>query len=186
MKQIFWLVSVLALLTACSGENRELAGAMSLRDRLLDAEECCFQAEITADYGDTLHSFSMDCRTDNQGNLSFEVTAPDDISGIKGTLSDTGGTLDFEDTALYFDLLTDDQLPPVSAPWILMKGLRSGCITAVCMEEQLLRITVDDSYAEDALKLDVWVNGEDAPVHGDILYDGKRILSLDVGNFVFS
>ena len=45
---------------------------------------------------------------------------------------------------------------------------------------------MDDSYAEDALKLDVWVNGEDAPVHGDILYDGKRILSLDVGNFVFS
>ena len=186
MKRVCWLMGLLLFLTGCSQENRELDRAMELRNRLLDAESCSFQAEVTADYGDSLNSFTMDCQADSQGKLTFEVTQPESIAGIRGTISDTGGSLDFEDTALYFDLLTDDQLTPVSAPWILMKTLRGGCITSVCAEEDLLRLTVDDSYAEDALQLDIWVNGEEVPIRGDILYDGKRILSVEVKNFVIS
>lgn len=179
-------MGLLILLSGCSSENRELVRAMSFRDRLLEADGCSFYAVITADYGDLLHRFLEDCTADAAGNLSFVVTAPESISGIRGTVSEKGGTLDFEDTALYFDLLTDDQLTPVSAPWIFLRTLRSGCITSVCMDADMLRITADDSYADDALQLDIWLNEADVPVRGEILYDGRRILSVDVEDFVFS
>ncbi len=158
---------------------------MRFRDALLSADGCSFSAEVTADYGDSLHTFTMDCQGDRQGKITFEITAPGSISGIRGTISEEGGQVAFEEDALYFPLLTDDQLIPASAPWILLWSLRGGCITAVCREDELLRVTVDDSYEDDALTVDVWLK-EKQPLRGDILYDGKRILSLKVENFLVS
>ena len=175
----------MVFLTGCSSESRELNRAMLLRDKVLNAQSCTFCAEVTADYGDSIYTFSMDCQADRKGNLRFEILKPETIAGIRGTLSDTGGEIAFDDTALYFPMMTDDHLTPASAPWIFLKTLRSGCITSVCMEEELLHITVDDSYADDALTLDIWLDKGDMPIRGDILYDGKRILSLNVENLVF-
>ena len=50
-------------------------------------------------------------------------------------------------------------------------------------DDGLLRLTIDDCYQEDALQLDIWVNGEDQPVLADILHNGSRILSVKVKDF---
>ena len=92
----------------------------------------------------------------------------------------------FDKTALCFDLLADDQLSPVSAPWVLMKALRGGNMTSAGMEDGLLRLSVDDSYEEDALSLDVWIDDGDVPKRADICYDGRRILSMKIENMVIS
>lgn len=155
---------------------------MEFRRKLLSCSECSFSAEITADYGDRLHSFSMDCQGDSGGNLRFRVTAPQTLDGISGTLSDTGGKLTFDDTALHFDLLADGQFSPVTAPWIFIKTLCSGYITAAWEEESFLRLSMDDSYQDNALHLDIWLE-EDEPVRGEILYDGKRILTVLMKDF---
>ena len=180
------MLSLLLLLPGCSSENREMEAAMHFRESLLAAQSCSFETEITADYGDSLSQFRMGCQADATGKTAFEILQPDTIAGIRGNISYAGGELTFEDSALYFDLLTDDQLTPVSAPWILMKALRAGYITSVCREEALLRVTVDDSYDSDALTLDVWLEEDRIPVRADIFWDNRRILSLTVENFVLS
>ena len=156
---------------------------MKFRESLLAAQSCSFEAEVTADYGDSLNQFRMGCQSDSSGKTAFVVLAPETIAGIKGNISYSGGELTFDDTALYFDLLTDDQLSPVSAPWIFLKALRSGYITSVCWEESFLRLTVDDSYESDALTLDVWLEEGRVPVRADIFWDNRKILSLTVENF---
>lgn len=186
MKKIGVTILLLLFLTGCADASRELERGMKLRSSLLQAESCSFHGEITADYGDKVHSFGMDCKADQSGNLSFTVTSPESISGITGKITQEGGRLTFDDQLLYIPVLTDDQLNPVSTPWIFLKTLRSGCITSAGMEEDLLRLTIDDSYEDDALQLDIWLNGENKPVRAEILYDGKRILSLDVTNFEIS
>lgn len=185
MKRFAWLCMLVFLLAGCSSENKPLERGLAFRSRLLSAQGCQFGVKITADYGDTLHVFSADCRGDSSGALSFRVMEPETLSGISGTVSDTGGMLTFEDTALSFPLLADDQLSPVSAPWIFLKTLRSGYLTSACFEENLLRLTIDDSYEEDSLQLDIWMKEDSVPVRADILYDGKRILSLEIENFAF-
>ena len=102
---------------------------MDFRAKLL-AQAVSFDAEITADYGDKTYTFAMHCESDTKGDMTFTVTAPESIAGISGTISASGGKLTFSDTALAFDLMADDQLSPVSAPWILMKTLRSGYLTS--------------------------------------------------------
>lgn len=183
VKKLAVLLIVLLFLGGCSGKQEELERAMALRAKLL-ASECSFHAKITADYGDKLHVFAMACQGDSRGNLTFTVTEPESITGITGIISQDGGKLTFDDTALAFPLMADDQLTPVSAPWILLKTLRGGYLRTANAEGELLHLTIDDSYEEDALQLDIWLNGDSQPVQADILYDGRRILTLEVTNFV--
>lgn len=185
MKKCTVLVLVLLLLTGCTGMPDEMQTGMELRSRLLQSSGCSFTAKITADYGDKIHTFTMNCQSDQTGDTTFTVMEPDSISGITGKLSGTGGTLTFDNTALCFDLLAEEQLSPVSAPWILVSTLRSGCMVSACREGERLLLSVDDSYEEDSLRLDILLNGENVPEQADILYDGRRILSVSVMNFAF-
>lgn len=183
MKRFVPFLLMVFLLTGCTNTNRELERGMAIRSRLLASGRCSFRAEITADYGDKLHTFSMECTADREGDLTFKITQPDTIAGITGTISDEGGRLTFDETALCFPLLADDQLSPVSGPWIFLKTLRSGYLKKACTESNLLRLTIDDSYEEDALQLDIWLNDEDQPVRTEILYGDRRILTLSIVDF---
>jgi len=158
--------------------------AMALRSKLL-LQGAEFDAQITADYGDKMYTFSVSCIVDPQGKLYFTVNEPQSIAGIEGTLSSEGGKLTFLDQALAFPELADGQITPVCAPWVLMNTLRSGYLTSCAKEGEGLRLSIDDSYKDDALHLDIWLDGQDAPVRGEILWQGRRILSMEVKNFRF-
>lgn len=185
MKKLVSMLMLLALLTGCAGENEALDRAMALRAKLLAAAGCSFDAVITADYGDKTHRFAVSCTADGKGNVTFTVTEPETISGITGTVSGEGGELTFDETALAFPLLADGQVTPVSGPWLFMKTLRGGYVRSCGTEGQLLRLSVDDSYREDALHLDIWLGEADLPTRCEIVYDDRRILSLEVSNFTF-
>ena len=176
------LMGCILLFYGCAPKNRELEQGMALRRQVLAAKTCRFDAEVTADYGDKLYAFSMTCTGDSQGAMDFSVTAPETISGITGRISDAGGKLTFEETALQFPLMADDTLSPVSAPWIFLKTLRSGYLTSAGPDGEQLRLTIDDSYADDALQVDIWLK-ENVPVRAEILHDGRRILSMSIANF---
>ena len=183
MKRILSLLLTVLLLSGCKGADDEMDRAMALRSKML-ARGVSFEAVITADYGDKLHSFSLACQTDAQGNLTFSVLQPEVIAGITGRLTAAGGKLTFDAAALAFPLLADGQLTPVAAPWILIKTLRSGYLTSCGADGQYLRLAIDDSYEDDALHLDIWLDEARLPGHADVLENGRRILSLDVSNFV--
>ena len=183
MKRIVAVVLALVLLSGCTGKRDELDRAMKLRASLLGCLGCSFDVTITADYGDQIHVFAMRCNTGGRGDLQFEVLQPESIAGITGEISTGEGKLTFDDTVLQFPLLADGQITPVSGPWILVKTLLGGYLTGANEEEDLLRISINDSYEEDALQMEIWLNADDVPVCGEILYDGRRIITMRVENF---
>lgn len=183
MKRVAVWLCLAVLLAGCAGTESELDRGMALRRKLLAASGCSFDAEVTADYGDKLYTFSAQCQGDSHGNLEFRVTSPENISGIAGRISGDGGKFTFDDVALHFPLLADGQLSPVSAPWIFLKTLRGGYITSAGTDGELLRLSVDDSYQDDALRLDIWLDREELPVRAEILWQGRKFLTLDVKNF---
>ena len=159
---------------------------MELRADLLGCVECTFDAAITADYGDEIHTFAMRCAGDHKGDLTFTVTAPDTIAGITGKFEGEKGLLTFDDFALEFPRLTDDQITPVSGPWILLNTLQGGYLTSCGMDGEYLQVTINDSYEDDALTLDIWLDAENRPIRGEILYEGRRIVTMDIENFSIS
>ena len=183
MKKAVSILLVLVLLTGCSRKNRELEQGIRLRTRLLSSDLCSFDVDITADYGDKLHVFSMSCQATGDGTVRFTVAAPEGISGIQGSVDGAKGSIQFDDTALYFPLLADNQITPVCAPWLFIKTLRSGLITSAGAEKSLSRLSIDDRYEDDALHLDIWLGETGIPIRAEILYRDRKILSLDVKDF---
>lgn len=183
MKRVLMLFLIVFFFSGCSEGDVALKQAVSLRETLLQSDGCTFETVITADYGEALYTFTMSCQADSQGNLTFSVIEPQTIAGISGRISDDGGELTFDDQVLAFALLADDQLTPVSAPWLFIKTLRSGYLRACDPADAGMRIIIDDSYAEDALQLDIWVDDNNIPVSSEILWKGRRILSLEIKNF---
>lgn len=184
MKRVVCVFLMLLTLTGCSGETGEMNRCMALRERLL-VNGCSFTGKVTADFGDKVFSFSMQCTTDDRGTLRFTVITPEEISGIGGTIQAGKGKLAYEDTVLAFPILAEGELTPVSAPWLLISSLRGGYLASCGTDEDGLRVTVHDSYEEDALTLDVWLDEEAYPIYTEIFWHGRRVLSMEIKDFRF-
>lgn len=182
---VFWFFSLWILLSGCSAVDGGMGQAMDFRARLTSSNGCSFDTQITADYGDQVYTFSMNCKADNDGNLAFTVTAPQTLEGITGMIDAQGGKLTFDDTALAFELLADGRLSPVSAPWVLVHTLHYGYITSCARTDNGPVISINDSYKDDALNLSVYLDQNSTPVAAEIFWKGSRVLSLTVNNFAF-
>ena len=170
------------LLCGCTIRYPDLDRAAALRSRFL-GESCSFDATVTADYGEALWTFSLDCRAGK--DLSFTVTAPEEIAGIRGRTGTDGASLLYDGQALGFPLLADGLLSPAGAPWVLVQALRRGCFRT-CQEDGTgMELCIDDRYEDKALTCIVRFSGEDIPTGAEILWEGRRILTLTLENFHF-
>lgn len=184
MKRLFaGVLTLFLVLSGCTGSASEIDRALALRSRLVSANCCRFDTEVTADFGDQLYTFAMSCEADSTGKVNFSVTEPESIAGITGTISQVGGQLTFDGAALAFELLANDRFSPVSAPWVLIHTLMSGYITSCAGSDKGLLLYIDDSYEDDALNLTVWLDQNDQPTAAEISWQGRRILSMTVSNF---
>lgn len=185
MKRVFAALIVVLLVAGCTSIDGEMSRAIGLRDKILKSNGCAFTAVVTADYGDKLYAFTLDCKTDQAGNLTFTVVEPQSIAGIKGQISGEGGHLTFSDKALAFETMADGMISPVNAPWVFINTLRGGYLSACGTDGEYMKVLLDDSYKEEALHLEVWLDAQDNPIKTEILWKGSRVLSLDVKNFEY-
>ncbi len=176
------MVLLILFLSGC-GDNSGLDKGMRLRNAMLQGAGCEFDAMITADYGEKVYTFGMHCQTDAAGVLTFSVTEPATIAGICGTVDENGGKLTFRDKALAFPDLPDGQISPVTAPWLLIHGLQGGYIKACEDKDDGIHIVIDDSYRQNTVQMDVYCDKNNNPIRGEILWEGRRIITIDVTNF---
>jgi len=144
-----------------------------------------FDAEVTADYGDSQHRFSLNCQADENGNISFSVLEPESIAGIAGTVSHAGGRLTFDGKAVAFQLLAEGQLSPVCGPWIMVKALRGGYMSSCCEEDDLFHLSIDDSYEAQSMGVEVWFDEDGCIAYAEIYWQGRMLLSLKIENFIY-
>lgn len=183
MKLAVTVLLIACILCGCTSGEALQKSAMELRERVLKAESYTFQATITADYGDILYTFQMDCTADSAGNLQFTVTDPETIAGITGTISREKAALTFEDKILAFPMLADGQITPVSAPWIFHNTMRSGYLSGCSQDEDGLCIYIDDSFEEKPLRLEIHTDADGLPVNAQIIWEDRRVVSMDIRNF---
>lgn len=185
MKRLLSIIVLICVLSGCSAGSSAMDRAMQIRQKLLDSNGCSFDAVITADYGDSLHVFSMQCTADDVGNLTFTVTNPETIEGISGKVREDGGQIVFNETVLAFPLLAEGEVTPVSAPWLFTRTLKGGYLSGCSQTEDVMQLQIHDSYMEDSLLMDIYIDADDLPVRCEIVWQGRRILSLDIRNFQY-
>ena len=183
MRRILPACICFLFLIGCSSGQGALDAGTELRNNIQNAAGGSFQSVITADYGEEIYQFTMDCQFDQQGSLTFIVTEPESISGISGKIDGGAGSLTFDDHYLAFEMLADGQLTPVSAPWLMIKVLRCGYISACAKENDGFRLRFDDSYTGENLTAEVRLDSNKCVSSCEFLWDGRRILSLKVSDF---
>ena len=185
MKRLLSLLLIIFAFSGCSVQQSDMEQALKLRQKIIIADGCTFTAVVTADYIDQVHIFTLACKANNAGDVTFEVLEPETISGITGTIFSDGGKLTFDNTVLAFEHLVDGQFSPVCASWVLIRALRGGYLSACGRDGNYTKVLVDDSYQDDAMHLEIWLDKENLPVRAEILWKGRRILSLEVKDFKF-
>ena len=175
----------LFLLTGCSSSDSGIEHAQALRSRLRTGSGCSFVAHITADYTNALYNFSLSCQADQNGNITFTVLQPESITGITGTITGQGGKLTFDDKAVAFETIADGQITPVTAPWVLMMTLHGGYLNGCTTADDGYLLTIDDSYRDDSLRLNIHITKNYHPQWAEIFWKNRRVLTLTVENFIF-
>lgn len=180
------LMILLCLLTACgSKENEALQAPMDFRAALLQAEACSFHAEITADYGDSVQQFGLQCECRIDGTAQVELTAPETLTGICATVTDSGGTLQFDGMAIAFDLLAGGNVAPIGAPCIVTAAWTNAYISAVGKEGETRRCTYAYGYEERQLMIDCWFDEKNVPIFAEICYNNKTVLKIAITDFSY-
>ncbi len=185
MKRFLSLFLFVILLVGCGSSEDNMDHALAFRQKLLQQAGCRFDCNLTADYGDILYQFSLNCEADNKGNISFTVSAPDSISGITGTISTAGGKIKFDDTILGFPILSEDLPTPLSAPWLFITALRSGYIRSSDVDNGKLSLTIADTYEEDAMLMQIHLDEQERPASCEFVWKGRRILSMVINSFTY-
>ena len=180
MKRILPLL--LVFLVGCSGPDPAMEEALALRSRCLASACVQFQVEIRADYITGYEEFTLDCQTASDGAVSFRVVSPEEIADISGTVRRNEGTVEFDGAVLAYPLMAQGRLSPLSGPWVVMKAIRSGCILAAGQEGELTRVTIDDSYDDNALTVDLWLK-DGQVMEAEVAWEGLRCLTMTFDDF---
>lgn len=170
-------------LSACSAK-RPAQPPLTFRTALLQSGGCSFTTAITADYGESAASFTLDCVFSPETGASVTVTEPESIAGIQAQVKDTAASVSYDGMQLGLGSLANGNLAPLAAPYVLGQCWAGEYIDATGTEDGLLRTTYRMGYEEKELVVDTWFSQEPlAPVRAELSFEGRMVLRADISAF---
>ena len=167
----------------CSAK-RPAQPPLTFRTALLQSGGCSFTAAITADYGESAASFTLDCVFSPEAGASVTVTEPESIAGIQAQVKDTAASVSYDGMQLGLGSLANGNLAPLAAPYVLGQCWAGEYIDATGTEDGLLRTTYRMGYEEKELVVDTWFSQEPlTPVRAEISFEGRMVLRADISAF---
>lgn len=172
---------LLLLLSACGAENTSAQTPVSFRTSLQEAGGCCFQAAVTADYGDYIRQFTFDCSAEI-GRTTLTVLEPDNAAGITATVSGEEATVSFDDTILAVEEFESRRISPMASGYLLERAWSEGYISSGGMDGQLEMVEYLLGYGSDQLTITTWFSGQ-VPVKGEISDGGNNLIACEITDF---
>ena len=191
MRKVFFLFALtipLLLLTGCfgGGEGQKMLDlALTIRGEYLAMTQCAARAELTADYGQRIYTYTLDV-AGNGEELTLTVAEPDLIAGITARVKQGESFLVYDDLVLETGPLTDEGLSPMSAIPAMLEQLRGGYLMAWDMEDGALRITCGDPEGtpDRGTVYDLWLDAEShALLRGEVSSNGRRCIQCTFSSF---
>ena len=178
------LLACLLLFSSCKGSGGELQEALDFRTALLDATSCGFTAEVTADYGQRVYEFSLDCTYHQQENTAeLEVIAPETISGIKASVDGEDASVSFEDTVLSFGTMAGGHVAPLQLPQLLGDAWVYGYLETVSKSDDGQLATYRTGYGDNELLIYTYFDSDMKPTRAEVYYDDQCVLRAKLSDY---
>lgn len=181
--RLFTLVLCLFLMTGCGKGTEPVQQALDFRTQLLEKGTCSFTAHIRADFGAQFYDFTLAAECAEE-EASLSVIAPEEIAGITASVTKEGAVLEFDGTELAFGTLANGNISPVTVPWLLEQSWKSAYISCAGADGALYRVTYLRGYADGQITVDTWFDEGGIPVRGEMLYDGRRCITVTIEDFM--
>ena len=183
MKRLLAVWMVLCFFSGCAANKAGADPSLTLRNELQKGSECSFRCTVTADYGDSITAFTMDCVSSGNGDMTITLVEPETICGIQGIISQESGALTFEDKVLLVQLLADGQITPICSPWLMVRTLLGGIVRATECSANGSQVIYDDVFSSEPFQMYAQLNGDHIPVICEFVWQGRRIITVQVDNF---
>ena len=172
-------------LTACgdSKADRSMQQAVDFRTALMSAEGCVFLAEVSADFGEKIYEFTLQCDYTPDDSAALTVTAPEMIAGIEATVSADGAKVTFDDTELDFGRLANGRVAPMALPWLLGRAWSSEYIGSAGKDGENTLMTCLMGYGDEEITVETWLDENSVPIRCDVSCDGVRCLAVTITEF---
>lgn len=182
--RILPLAAGLMLLTACGEAAEPVQEALEFRTALLSADACAFTAQVTADMGERVYEFTLDCGYDPETNgAALTVTAPEAIAGIAATVDGEASSVAFDGVALELGTLAGGRLAPLELPQVLGEAWAYGYVESQAQEGDGWLVTYRSGYDDEELLVLTAFDGGMVPLRAEVYADGVLALSAELAGF---
>jgi len=170
------------LLSACSGTEDRMQEALHFRTDLLEASECSFTAEITAQGDSEVFECTLDCVVHQDGTATVTVVEPEEIAGISATVSKEGTRVVFDGLELDCGDLRGS-VTPVGAPGLLHAAWTGGYIAAAGSEDgtTMTRYLLGSGDAER--QVNTWFTTDGRPALCEVFENGQLVLDCQLSSW---
>lgn len=177
------LMISLLLLCGCSKEQAAEERFLAFRESVQDCY-LVLDAEITADYGETVESYTIASRETTEGT-DLEVLAPEEVEGIRASTDGEAYTLSYDGAILGVGPLTASGVTPLSALPVLADALCNAHVERCWEEVYNGRETLAVSLCiDETTTATLWLAADDlTPCFAELAENGKTVLFYTVTNW---
>lgn len=184
--RITWLVLALCLtLGGCAAsEDGAVQEALDFRTSLLAADSCTFTADVTADYGQRVGNFTLECAyTPETNGAELTVTSPDSIAGISAAVDGDKANVIFEDVSLELGTLAGGQVAPLQLPQLLGDAWTYGYVDSQSEEGDGILVTYRSGYDDEELLVFTRFDSSMTPIQAEVYCDGICVLTAALADY---
>ena len=147
---------------------------VSFREELTAARSVSADIQLTADYGGTVSTYSMEIVSDAEGT-TVTITEPELIAGITATVRDDGTDISYDGAMLGVGPVDPEGTTPVSALPTILRAMREGYSELYWNDGSFAAARF---YAGEKSSCTVWLDEETrTPVAAEIACDGKTVIN---------
>lgn len=183
MRQVTMLAQMifvcLFLFCGCSAETEDLQQIILTELSSIDSFELAM--DITADYGTRVYKYSV-LYTGNETAGNLEITAPEDLAGLKAVLESGKTHLIYDGTIFETGALLPEDGSPIDALPLIIKAWKTGYVTDMSPDIRGGQESLVFTYTlSDTLSLRTWFDTvTHLPVYCEVARDGFTVLYCEI------
>lgn len=171
------MISLAVLLSACGSTAGYEKKIEQFRDTLSEYGRVSFQTEMSADDGECVSTYSVQC-TRGENETVLNLLSPELIAGVTAHISKKGTEIEYDGLSLEAGTLSGSGIAPLEAPAEILDAMSGGIVSQIRREtqngEDTIAFNVDRG---NGIIVALWLEyNELTPVCAEICSSGRTVI----------